>query len=127
MDASKGQLVVAAVTSVGSCLASAAITTVVAIADPAETSEALFASVVVAAMGLSRARQIAIPRDEHEYEDDDDEPSVAQDPTQRRIDEVLEMVRMKRITGDEGERLIASLRTNQLPTDPPVYGTRDAS
>lgn len=127
MTDGRGHLVTAAITAASSCLASAAITTVVAIAAPAETGAALFASVVVAGMGLWKARQIADP-DEYEDDDDyDDEPPVAQDPTQRRIDEVIEMVRYRRITPAEGERLIAILRAHPLPADPPVYGTPEGS
>jgi hypothetical protein len=121
MDVGKGHFVVAAITSASSCLASAVITATVAIVDPAETSNALIVSGIVAALGLWRARQIAAPK--VPGDDDDGEPSVAQDPTQRRIDAVLDMVRWETITADEANDMIANLRQHPLPGPPPPYGT----
>lgn len=118
----KAHLIAGTVTAAASCFASAAITTVVAVEAPAETGDALVTSLVVAALGLWRARQIAAPKVKA---DGDGEPSIGQDPTQRRIDEVLRMVRDHKISSTQGEKLIATLRAHQLPADAPVppYGT----
>lgn len=120
-------LIAGTVTAAASCLASAAITTVVAIEAPAETADALVTSFLVVVLGLWRARQIAAPKERAVVltSDSGGEPTIYRDPMQRRMDQVLSMVREGRITAEAGERLIDNLRTHPLERDVPVppYGT----
>lgn len=111
-------------TAAAGCAASAAITIGVAAANPAATDDALIASVVIALAALFTGRRMAHVEPERR-ELERREPTIYQDPVQRRIDQTLSMVREGRISAAEGEGLIDSLRTHpaerQVPAPP--YGT----
>lgn len=102
------------------CLAASAMTIGVAIADPADGLFALGISGVVALGAMSMGRQVA----DNDDDASDREPTVAQDPTQRRIDEVLTMMKQRILTADQGAQLIEKLQAAHTasPYGAPPYG-----
>lgn len=120
-----GNVVGGVVIAAAGCAASAAITVSVAVAAPEAVSDATFASVIVALAALFTGRRVARPEPEQRQPSEPSERTIYQDPTQRRIDQTLAMIREGRITAKDGERLIDNLRTHpaerQVPAPP--YGT----